>query len=101
MFLYCQEGDGTNRVTPDLFVAKGLKALPEQTNGILDSRRSTHAALARCTLRAGRGCSGRRLSDQGECSGSELAEHLALGVARLRLQREADVPSSGHDAWLE
>ncbi|MDE0106619.1 MAG: Uma2 family endonuclease [Bryobacterales bacterium] len=31
MFLYYQEGDNTKRVTPDLFVAKGLKALPEQS----------------------------------------------------------------------
>ncbi len=31
MFLYYQEGDNTKRVTPDLFVVKGLKALPEQS----------------------------------------------------------------------
>ena len=28
MFLYYQEGDNTKRVTPDLFVARGLESLP-------------------------------------------------------------------------
>lgn len=29
MFLYFQKGDNTKRVTPDLFVVRGLEALPE------------------------------------------------------------------------
>ena len=39
MFLYYQEGDNTKRVTPDLFVARGLEAMPERSYKLWEAGR--------------------------------------------------------------
>ncbi len=39
MFLYYQEGDNSKRVTPDLFVARGLAALPERSYKLWEAGR--------------------------------------------------------------
>ena len=81
--------------------ASTRRSVSTAINGTLDSCRSAHAAPAKCTRRAGRGCSGHRLSDRVERSGSALAEHLARGAVHLQRQRAEDIPSSGRGAWLE
>lgn len=75
--------------------------VPTAISGTAGSRRSTRAPRARSAPRAGQGCSGRRLSDRGECTGSGLMDHLARAVAHPRRRREVNVPSSGRGAWLE